>query len=91
MLKGSTPALRLAGMRLAVALVEGLNPLDRAAAVVHGEAWKLYERGGKVGQGRVCACGCSCEACAAVVRGKAWKLYEQGRKVGLKHEQHCSM
>lgn len=48
--KGSTPALRLAGLRLAAATVEGLNPLDRSAAAVHGEAWKLAERGMKVGR-----------------------------------------
>jgi hypothetical protein len=38
-------------MRLAMAVVDGLNPLDRSAAAVHGEAWKLYERGIKVGLG----------------------------------------
>ena len=54
--KGVTPALRLAGMRLAVAVVEGLNPLDRSAAAVHGEAWKLFERYVKV-RGVECALG----------------------------------
>lgn len=46
--KGATPAVRLAGMRLAVAVVDGLSPLDRNAAAVQAEAWKLYERGSKV-------------------------------------------
>lgn len=47
--KGATPALRLAGLRLAAAVVDGLNPLDRSAAAVHGEAWRLYDKFIKVG------------------------------------------
>ena len=47
-LKGATPALRLAGMRLAAAVVGGLGPSDRSGAAVQAEAWKLFDRGVKV-------------------------------------------
>jgi hypothetical protein len=43
--------MRLAGMQMAAAVVEGLNPLDRNVPSVHQEAWKLFERGIKVRMG----------------------------------------
>jgi hypothetical protein len=49
--KGATPALRTAGLRLAVAVVDGLNPLDRNAATVHAEGWRLFDRCIKVRRG----------------------------------------
>lgn len=45
---GNQTAVRCAALRLAGAAVRGLNPLDRSAPAVQGEAWNLLQRNAKV-------------------------------------------
>ena len=47
--KASGLQLKVAALKLAAAVVLGLNPLDRSAPGVQLEAWKLCERAAKVG------------------------------------------
>eukprot|EP00198_Chlamydomonas_reinhardtii_P002746 XP_001692082.1 predicted protein [Chlamydomonas reinhardtii] len=44
---GNQTAVRCAALRLAGAAVRGLNPLDRSAPAVQGEAWNLLQRNAK--------------------------------------------
>lgn len=48
--KGSSTAMKAAGLKLAAAVVEGLPQTDRNMATVQAEAWKLYDK-----QVKVCA------------------------------------
>ena len=42
--KGSSQGMKLAGLRLAACVVEGLPNLDRNTPAVQAEAWKLLEK-----------------------------------------------
>ncbi|KAG2435720.1 hypothetical protein HXX76_006917 [Chlamydomonas incerta] len=44
---GNQTAVRCAALRLAAAAVRGLNPLDRSAPAVQGEAWNMLQRNAK--------------------------------------------
>lgn len=44
---GYTLAEKSAALKLVAAVVEGLNPMDRSALAVQGEAWRLYEKTSK--------------------------------------------
>jgi hypothetical protein len=46
--KGSSNAMKAAGLKLAAAVVEGLPRTDRNMTAVQAEAWKLYEKQVKV-------------------------------------------
>lgn len=47
--KGSSNAMKAAGLKLAAAVVEGMPQTDRNMAAVQPEAWKLFEKQAKVG------------------------------------------
>lgn len=47
--KGSSSAMKAAGLKLAAAVVEGLPQTDRNMGAVQAEAWKLFEKQVKVG------------------------------------------
>ncbi len=49
--KGSSNAMKAAGLKLAAAVVEGLPQTDRNMTAVQAEAWKLFEK-----QVKVCTC-----------------------------------
>lgn len=46
--KGSSSAMKAAGLKLAAAVVEGLPQTDRNMGAVQAEAWKLFEKQVKV-------------------------------------------
>lgn len=46
--KGSSNAMKAAGLKLAAAVVEGLPQTDRNMPAVQAEAWKLFEKQAKV-------------------------------------------
>jgi hypothetical protein len=46
--KGSSNAMKAAGLKLAAAVVEGLPQTDRNMAAVQTEAWKLFDKQIKV-------------------------------------------
>lgn len=46
--KGSSNAMKAAGLKLAAAVVEGLPQTDRNMTAVQTEAWKLFDKQVKV-------------------------------------------